>query len=129
MRRLTITGLCALALLSGCASSGGGGGGPTTKIALQCPGKDVNVPAQRVPKGTKDQTIHFDFGGQCKFTDFHWRGYDGDPPGITHQHITFPTPTIEVHYDGTAIPESGYYYKYENDDSKLDGNGGGVIHN
>ena len=127
MRRLTITGLCALALLSGCAG-GGVRTGPTTKITLQCPGKDVKVPDQKVPVGIKDQTIHFDFGGQCKFTDFHWRGYDGDPPGITHQHITFPTPKIEYHYDGTAIVEP-YYYNYINDDSKLDGNGGGIIHN
>jgi len=125
MRRLTISHFCAIALLSGCTGGGGGSGPP---IKLPCPGKDVKTGDHHV--GTSKTTIRFETGGNCKFTDFGFVGFDGkDPPGFTHSPITYPSTMILYGYDGTPIPAAGYEYTYINDDSKSDGNGSGVVKN
>ena len=126
MRRLAITNLCAIALLSGCGGGGVGTATPTI-ITLPCPGKNVHTDGHPVHK--IKQTIRFDFGGKCNFTpSFSWVGYNGkDPPGFApHQPITYPTATILYDYDGSDIPEPGYTFTYINDDPR-DGNGSGVI--
>ena len=128
MRRLVITSLCAIALLSSYAA-GGGGGGPETKITLPCPGKNVDTKDHPVHK--LKQTIQFDFGGKCNFTDFHFVGYEqGNPPHLTrHLPITYPSAAILYDYDGMPLPTNGYEFKYINDGSTLDGNGSGIVKN
>jgi len=135
MRRLAISGFCAIALLSGCTGGGVGagvGGGPPD-ISLPCKGKDVNTGEWDLAKNK--QTVVFHTDGRCKFsesTDFRFVGDDGKdpPPGFTRRPVTYPSATIKYDYDGTPIapkpPAIGYTFTYTNDYSK-DGNGSGVI--
>jgi hypothetical protein len=132
MKRLAITGVCAIALLSGC-------GGPQprvageTNIALPCKGKDVNTGEWELTKNK--QTVVFHTDGRCNFTkptDFSFVGDDGKdpPPGFKRLPVTYPSATISYDYDGRPIapkpPAVGYTFTYENDYTK-DGNGSGVI--
>ena len=134
MRRLAITGFCAIALLSGCAKPGvpnvAGGGGSGPPIKLPCPDKNAKTGDHHV--GTSPTTVHFQTGGNCKFTDFSFVGPDGKdpPPNFKRQPVTLPSATILYDYDAKeAIPADGYEFTYINDDSKSDGNGSGVVKN
>ena len=130
MRRLTIAGFCAIALLSGC-------GGPHPKvvaeadIGLPCTGKDFDAGEWHIAK--KPQVV-FHTDGRCKFsksTDFSFVGDDGrdPPPGFKRLPVTYPSATILYSYDGTSIPSAtGYKYTYTNDYPQ-DGNGSGVVKN
>src|SRR5215469_4052547 len=126
MRRLAITGFCAIALLSGCSESGAPvGAGPPVK--LPCPGKDVKIPD--TPIGTSATDVHFVANGNCKVTKFIFIGNGHDPPPGFTQKTNPPSATILYHYDGrTPIPDAGYLFIYVNDDPK-DGNGSGIIKN
>ena len=130
MRRLAITSLCAIALLSGCGGQHpkGVGGGPPD-IGLPCKGKDLITGEWNLEK--KSQTVVFHTDGRCKFTAFSFVGDDGrdPPPGFTRQPVTLPSATISYDYNGAPITAAaGYTFTYTNDYSK-DGNGSGVIKN
>jgi hypothetical protein len=133
MRRLTITGLCALALLSGRTSGGVTSGGVTSggvasgpPVKLPCSGKDKKLPDTHI--GTGATTVHFVADGTCKVTKFIFIGNGHDPPPGFTQRTFPPSATIDYHFSGGTIPEAGYYFTYVNDDPN-DGNGGGVVKN
>lgn len=131
MRRLTITGFCAIALLLGCTGGGVGSGPP---IKLPCPGKDVKTGDHHV--GRSKTTIHFETGGNCKFTALQFDPPYGPiplyPPGFSNRVEDSSGKTISYDYEGTPpaipIPAAGYPFSYENDD-RHDGNGSGVVKN
>jgi hypothetical protein len=131
MRRLTITGFCAIALLSGCA-------GPQPKvvdeanIGLPCKGKDY--PSGEWHIDNKPQVV-FHTDGRCMFsksTDFSFVGDDGrdPPPGFKRLTVTYPSATIVYSYDVSIPipPKTGYKFTYTNDYSG-DGNGSGIVKN
>ena len=123
MRRLAITGFCAIALLSGCAGGGGGRTRIDKPVDLKCPGKNVKVPDIQVVEG-QETKLTFDFKKKCKFTDFGWLGFPPgtDPHGFQRQHSPDPSQTIVI-YSGLPIKPPGYTFTYINDDSTPDGNG------
>ena len=128
MRRLAITGFCAIALLAACAQQGVPvGAGPP--IMLPCPGKNQGIGVIHIPIGTGPTIVQWVANGTCKVTKFIFIGNGHDPPpGFTQQTYP-PSATILYDYNGQAgIPTTGYYYYYVNDDPK-DGNGSGIIKN
>lgn len=151
MRRLAITSLCAIALLSGCAHGGDGNKPHVTveakPVNLPCAGDGVKTGDWKVidKKETKTQTLRFHTDNRCKFTDlwFDDPQHPTDPnnpsnpnpnnpyypPGFSNrQPPTGGGETISYDYkEGTKpIPDGGYYFYYSNDYPK-DGGGGGII--
>ena len=132
MRRLAITGLCAIALLSGCAKPGvpnvAQGGGSDPPVHLPCPGKDAPIAATKVSgTGPGPITVHWVVNGTCKLKKFIFVGQGHDqPPGFTQKTYP-PSASVDYEYDGTTpIPAAGYWFYYVNDDPE-DGNGSGII--
>ena len=131
MRRLAITGLCAIALLSGCAKPGvpnvAQGGGSDPPVHLPCPGKDKNILETKI-SGMGATTVHFVVNGTCKITKFIFVGNGHDPPpGFKQKPPYPPSASVDYDYDGkTPIPAAGYWFYYVNDDPE-DGNGSGII--
>ena len=132
MRRLAITGLCAIALLSGCTPGGVGAGGGIDAgrpdIWLPCPGKDVKTGDWPVGK---NPTIRFHTDSRCKFTEPDGVSFDPPnhpyPPGFSRRVVDPSGKAISYDYDPSKpIPPAGYPFTYKNDDTQ-DGNGSGVI--
>jgi hypothetical protein len=97
-------------------------------IRLPCPGKDVNTGLWWVGEVPK---IYFHTDGRCKFSQPD--GVTFDPPNQHPKGLSNPTvadggTTISYDYDYKRypIPEAGYGFKYNNDDTR-DGNGSGVV--
>jgi len=132
MRRLAITSLCAIALLSGCAKPGvsnvAQGGGSDPPVHLPCPGKDKNIPETKVSgTGPAPITVHWVVNGTCKLKKFMFVGQGQDPPPGFKQKTYPPGDSVDYEYDGhTTIPAPGYWFYYVNDDP-ADGNGSGII--
>ena len=135
MRRLAITSLCAIALLSGCAPGGDGKKPHTTveakPVNLPCPGDGQKTGKWKVidKKQTQTQTLRFHTDGRCKFTDLHFDDPNNPyPPGFSNrQPPTGGGEMISYDYSGTPpIPDAGYYFIYNNDYPQ-DGGGGGII--
>jgi hypothetical protein len=136
MRRLAITGFCAIALLSACdggrvAAGGGVRGGPQTNdITLPCPGKDLKTGEWKVDKNATPPTLRFFTDGRCKFTDLQFDPpytLPKYPPGFKNRVSDPNGKAISYDYDpSTPIAATGYAFSYTNDD-KQDGNGSGVI--
>jgi hypothetical protein len=137
MRRLAITGFCAIALMSGCDGERVGvdkaGAEPQKNdITLPCRGKGVDT--GEWPAKIKE-TLFFHTDGRCKFTYLQFKGYeqpppDRYPPGFSKRTEHAGGKTISYDYDGTTpIPATGYKFNYKNDDPNdpQDGNGSGVI--
>ena len=139
MRRLAITSLCAIALLSGCAPGGDGKKPHVTveakPVNLPCPGDNVPTGDWKVidKKETQTQKLRFHTDGRCKFTDLQFDPPNGPtplyPPGFSNR-VVAPSGTMisyDWDYKNYPIPDPGYPFTYKNDD-KHDGNGSGVIH-
>ena len=129
MRRLAINGLCAIALLSGCAKPGvpdvAQGGGSDPPVHLPCPGKNVPVPATKV-SGMGKTTVHWVVNGTCKLKKFIFVGQGQDPPPGFEQKTYPPGASVDYEYDGTTPILAPYLFIYVNDDP-TDGNGSGII--
>ena len=127
MRRLAITSLCAIALLSGCAGSG-----PQPRVAepgpadghirLPCKGKDVLTGEWDT---NKSPTLVFHTDRRCSFTKVY---FDPATTDFSDPVIDQDGQTASSKHNANAKPwpADGYTFKYENDYSK-DGNGNGVI--
>jgi hypothetical protein len=97
-------------------------------IGLPCKGDTVDTGKWHLKQTPQPQTIVFHSDGRCNLTNVWF-----DPSNTNNQ---FSTPAKDPNdptawtstYDGKAIPDPGYYFKYEND-FKEDGNGGGIVKN
>ena len=141
MRRLAITSLCAIALLSGCAPGGDGKKPHVTveakPVNLPCPGDNVATGDWKVidKKETQTQTLRFHTDGRCKFAksatggpDLQFDAPNGFPPGFSNRVVDPGGTMISYDYknDGTPIPDTGYPFHYTNDYPQ-DGGGSGII--
>ena len=134
MRRVAITSLCAIALLSGCAPGGDGKKPHVTveakPVNLPCPGDNVATGDWKVidKKETQTQTLRFHTDGRCKFTDLHFDApNDPYPPGFSNRVVNPGGTMISYDYSGTPpIPDTGYPFHYTNDYGG-DGGGSGII--
>lgn len=134
MRPLSITGFCAIALLSGCTRGGvgaDGGIGAGPDIRLPCPGKDLKTGEWHIGK---NRTIRFHTDGRCKFTEPDGVSFvppnNPYPPGFSNRVVGSGGTAISYDYDPSnpIRPAAGYPFTYKNDDTQ-DGNGSGVVKN
>ena len=141
MRRVAITSLCAIALLSGCAPGGDGKKPHVTveakPVNLPCPGDNVPTGDWKVidKKETQTQTLRFHTDGRCKFAksatggpDLQFDAPNGFPPGFSNRVVDHGGTMISYDYknDGTPIPDTGYPFHYTNNYPQ-DGGGSGII--
>src|SRR5215471_18038598 len=129
MRRLAITSLCAIALLSGCSKDVGprvvAGRGPPD-VSLPCLGKDVDTGKWKLTN-KNGQTVVFHTDGRCDLSKLYFDTPDPQsPPGFSKPVVNHNDDSISYTYDGRDIPDPGYTFHYVNDYS-LDGNGIGII--
>ena len=125
MRRLAITGFCAIVLLSGCAGSP-----PQPRVAepgpkdghirLPCKGKDVDTGEW---EANKSPTVVFHTDRRCSFTKVY---FDPKTPDFSDPVMDPGGETFSSKHTATTWQVGGYKFKYEND-YPPDGNGSGII--
>lgn len=90
-------------------------------IPLKC---DGDCGTFTIPK--KPDTVNFQIAGNCTLTSFWFLGTN-PPPGFTPGPLS--PKGIAYTYDGSAIPGTGYAFKYTTTAQVAQGNGTGVIKN
>ena len=129
MRRLAITGFCAIALLSGCSSRDVRPRvvrGPPD-ISLPCNGDKVDTGEWKLTANNQPQTVVFHTDGRCDLSGLKFNTPDPQfPPGFKDRKVAHDDKSISYTYDGRQILAPYYTFYYENDYPK-DGNGIGII--
>jgi hypothetical protein len=133
MRRLGITGFCAIALLSGCGETqqkvAVRGRPERPDITLPCPGMGVDTGEWKLTDNNKQQTFVFQTDGRCNLSNLQFNTPDPQyPPGFSNRVVDPSDKSISYTYDGRKIADPGYKFSYDNNYPQ-DGSGSGVVKN